>query len=92
MNIKNISDDDLAYRFNKLRSSQAFGVEFISLSAETKIRAAEKLQADVYRHEFDALGDRTILNCMMSFSGDNFKTLTELAESQAKKFVDEQVF
>jgi len=89
--IKLISDKELKERFDKIKKQKAFGFEMIALSEETK-RRKEKNLADDYRAEFSSLSDGVILNCMMSFSGDNFKTLTQLAEEQSDKFIKSEPF
>ena len=48
--------------------------------------------ADRIRMEFMRLSDEDILNFVISFSSDNFITLTEHVKQEAKKLVDSQPF
>ncbi len=48
--------------------------------------------ADKIRMEFMRLSDEDILNYVISFSSENFITLTEHVQQEAKKLVDSQPF
>ena len=48
--------------------------------------------ADKVRMEFMRLSDEDILNFVISFSSENFITLTEHVKQEAKKLVDSQPF
>ena len=48
--------------------------------------------ADKIRMEFSRLSDEDILNFVISFSSENFVTLTEHVKKEAKKLVDSQPF
>ena len=48
--------------------------------------------ADKIRMEFARLSDEEILNFVISFSSENFITLTEHVQQEVKKLVDSQPF
>ena len=48
--------------------------------------------ADKIRMEFMRLSDEDILNFVISFSSENFITLTEHVQQEVKKLVDSQPF
>ena len=91
MNVEELSNAELEVKFNNVKNNLAFGLEFMALSKETKLRKA-KVLADQYRAEFSSLTDDDIVNFVLSFGHETFITLTEHIESEVKRFKDSQPF